>query len=141
MRPTPDKGHIVIDLEAETINELKENLKEQEIKNMQESKVELWKRIIKPVQNMADICSNDKKVFKSLISNIKDEIVILGDLNVTNDIDMATILQEITTKLTTYTPGQIKNDKRLKTNLGKTAQDVTNTIDKYMNAGGNSSIT
>jgi hypothetical protein len=132
LKPTPNEGHIVIDLEAETIAEIKAQLKKDEIKNMADSKLELWRRIIEPVKNMAKICSNDQKVYKSLISNIEEELDILRDLNVNNDIDMTLVLEDIKAQLTGYTAGQIKDDKRLKAILGQKAQQLTDTMDKYV---------
>lgn len=130
--PTPVEDNIIIELEAETIGELKANLKQREIDKLADSKLVLWKRIIEPVKNMADICSNDKKVFKSLIVNIVNEIEILHDLNITKDIDMTNMLKDIEAQLTTFTPGQIRNDKKLKDNLGKKATALSTTMDKYL---------
>jgi hypothetical protein len=132
LKPTPSQNHIVIDLEAETIAEIKADLKKQETINLAESNKDLWKRILDPVKNMADICGNDKKVFKSLIVNIEEEIDILRDLNVTNDIDMTNALDDVKAQLTGYTPGQIRDDKKLKTDLGHKAQQLSDTLDKYV---------
>jgi flagellar basal body rod protein FlgC len=132
LRPTPDQGHVVVDIEKQTILEIKENLKVQEQINLEKSKLELWRRLIEPVKNMADICGNDKKVFKSLVKNIEEEIKILKALNVTNDIDMTNAFEEVRQHLTGYTPGQIRDDKRLKKDLGKKAENLSNMMSSYM---------
>ena len=137
LKPSPDEGHIVIELENETIDEIKAHMKRRQRKNLEASKLELWKRLMEPVKNMADICSNDKKVFKSLIANIEKELDILKDLNVTNDIDMANVLNDVKAQLTGYTPGQIRDDKRLKTELGKKAGHLSDVMSAYMGNGPN----
>jgi hypothetical protein len=125
LSPTPDEGHIIIDLEAETIQELKDDLNKKNKKKLEDSKLELWRRLIDPVKNMAKICTEDKSVHKSLTKNIEKELSILSDLNVTNDIDLTNAIKEIKDQLTGYTPGQIRHDKGLKKDLGNKAAVLT----------------
>jgi hypothetical protein len=132
IEPTPDKDNLIVDLEKETIDELKKEMQTFQEKKLADSKKDLWKRIFEPVKNMADICSNDKKVFKSLIKNIEKEISILRDLNVTNDIDMNQVLDDVEANLTGYTIGQIRDDKKLKSELGQKAEQISHTLDKYL---------
>jgi len=132
LRPTPDSGHIILDLEAETIEELKTKLNKENKKALEESKKELWKRLFEPVKNMADICSNDKRVFKTLIINIKDQLSILSDLNITNDIDLTNMIKDVKKTLTGYTSGQIKDDKNLKEKLGQQATALSDKMAGYM---------
>ena len=134
LQPTPDAGNFVIELEAETIAEIKETLKEQNRQKLEDSKLELWRRLIEPVKNMAKICTEDKKVFASLTANIEKELKILSDLNVTNDIDLTLAMDEVKKSLTGYTPGQIREDKRLKKDLGTKATMLTSKI-SHMSTG------
>jgi hypothetical protein len=132
MRPTPDTGHFILDLEKQTMDELKQQLRDENQKNLESSKLELWKRLFDPVKNMADICSNDKKIFKTLISNVKKQIGILKDLNVTNDTDLNLMLDDVRNHLTGFTSGQIRNDVRLKAKLGNKAQLLSDKMEGYM---------
>ena len=95
---------------------------------MKDSKLELWRRLITPIENMAKICNEDKKVFKSLTTNLEKELDILADLNVTNDIDLTNALDEVRKTLTGFTPGQIRDDKKLKRDLGTKATALTSKI-------------
>jgi len=132
MRPTPEAGHFILDLEQETIDELKLKLNDENAKNLASSKIELWKRLFEPVKNMADICSNDKKIFKTLISNVKKQLDLLKDLNVTDDADLNKMIADVKYHLTGFTPGQIRGDKRLKKQLGQTAHTLSTTMEGYM---------
>lgn len=132
MRPTPDTGHFILDLEQEIIDELKDQLTDENQKNMEASKLDLWRRLFEPVKNMADICSNDKKVFKTLTTNIEKQIDILKDLNVTNDVDLKTMLKEVRDHLTGFSVGQIRDNKRLKNELGDKAQKLSAKMAGYM---------
>ncbi len=134
LSPTPDEGHIIIDLEAETIQELKDKLNKTNQKKLEQSKLELWRRLIVPVKNMAKICTEDQTVHKSLTKNIEKELTILTDLNVTNDIDLTNAIKEIENQLTGYTPGQIRHDKSLKKDLGNKATALTDKL-KYAALG------
>jgi len=122
MQAMPDKGHLILDIEADLIKEIKNQMAKNHEQKMRDSKLELWRRLIEPVENMANICINDKKVFASLTQNIEKELDILADLNVTNDIDLTNAINDVRKNLVGYTPGQIREDKRLKSDLGMKAK-------------------
>jgi hypothetical protein len=45
---------------------------------------------------------------------------------------MTNALEEVRQHLTGYTPGQIRDDKRLKKDLGKKAENLSNMMSSYM---------
>jgi len=121
LMPIPNEEHIVLDIEQEIVDSLKTKLSKDNEKRMNESMRELFKRMYEPVAKMAEICSQDKKVFASLTGNIKEQIEVLSNLNITNDHEFTGLLIEIKDRLVGYTPDQIRQDPRLKTLLGEEA--------------------
>ena len=132
LKPVPDEGHVILDLETEVLNEIKASLRKENHKNLERSMRDMWTRLLEPVSNMADICSNDKKVFKSLISKLEDIVDIMPALNIVNDPGLIDIGFEIRQKLLLHTTGQIKDDKNLKKKLGKEAEYLANKVRGYM---------
>ena len=132
LKPIPDEGHIVVDLETEVLDEIKAAMRKENNENLRRSMKDLWKRLFDPVSNMADICGNDKKVFKSLIGKIEDIVDIMPSLNILNDPNLNDLTDEVKKKLTVFTVGQIKDDKILKKTLGKEAEVLANKVRNYI---------
>jgi len=130
--PSKENLHLIIDLEKETIKEIEEQMEKKENEKVENVKSDIINRLIDPVKNMADICLNDKKVFPSLTKNIEKTVDILNDLNVTKDADIDKMLQEVSIQLTGFTSGQIRNDKRLKVDLGMKAKIISDKMGSYM---------
>lgn len=131
----PSKDHVIIDIENETLEEIKNEIEQREIEKLKINKLSILKRLIEPVQNIADICVNDKKVFESLVENLEQVIDVLTELNVANDADVATLIKETKDHLCGFTPGQIRNDKNLKRDLGNKAQMLSQKMNVIMKSG------
>lgn len=132
LKPVPDENHVIIDLETEVLDEIKTQLRKENDENLERSINAMWKRLFEPVSNMADICSNDKKVFGSLITKLEDIVDIMPSLNIINDAALNDIASEIKFKLLGHTTGQIKDDKKLKKQLGKEAEDLAKKVRGFM---------
>ena len=128
LKPVPDEGHIILDLESEVLDDLRQSLKEQNEKNLKRSVTDMWERLFKPVNKMAEICLNDKKVFSSVIDNLEDIVSIIPALNIIDDPNISDMADEIKNRLLVHTTGQIRDDKRLKKDLGKEADDIAKKI-------------
>jgi hypothetical protein len=132
LRPVPSEGHVILDLEAEALNEIKEMIRKENEDNTKRSMKDMWERLLKPVANMADICSNDKKIFGSLIDKIESIVDILPRLNIINDVDLNNMADEIRSKLLGHTVGQLRDDKYLKRTLGAEAEVISGKMKGYM---------
>jgi hypothetical protein len=132
LKPIVDPSHVVIKLEAEVLEEIKEELRKEAVENTRRSLKDMWNRLFDPVANMADICSNDKKIFGSLIENVKEIVDILPDLNIINDTDLNNMAREVKFKLLSHTAGQLRDDKDLKRRIGAEAQAVADKMEGYM---------
>jgi hypothetical protein len=130
--PVPDADHFVLNIEEKLLEKMKRDLERSNRKKMERSHASLLKRLYEPVSKMADICSNDKKVFDSMIQNLTAQTEILTDLNLTGDMDLMQMIDEVKNKLTGFTPGQIRTDKKLKQDLGTDAKQVAAKLDAMM---------
>lgn len=132
MRPVPDEGHIILDIEAETLKEIKEQFLKNEEKKLEQAMYDTWMKLFKPVKTMADICGNDKKVFSSLITNLEEVIDIVPHLNLVDDQRLTDAVNEIRSNLLGVTVGQLREDKQLKQDIGQKAEKLASVMDAYM---------
>lgn len=132
LKVVPDEGHVILDLENEFIEEIKSDIRKKNQENMRRSIKDMWQRLFKPVANMADICSNDKRVYGTLIEKIEDIVDILPALNIINDADLNDMSNEIKSKLLGHTIGQIRDDKQLKRDMGAQADAIAAKMRGYM---------
>jgi hypothetical protein len=130
--PVPEVKHFALDLEAHVIDKLKRDLEKDNSEKIAQCQADMFTRLIMPVSKMADICSNDKKVFDSMVNNLEDTIDILTDLNVTGNVEFMNMITEIKDSLTGFTPGQIRKNKRLKQRLGAKANEMAAKIEIIM---------
>ena len=130
--PIPEVNHFALDIEAHIVSKLKKDLEKINAEKIQRCQMDLLTRLVAPVSNMADICSNDKKVFDSLIQNMDQTIDILTDLNVMGDLKFMQLLKEVKDRLTGYTTGQIRKNKHLKQKLGQEAEALVENIKSVM---------
>jgi hypothetical protein len=131
LKPVPDEGHIVVDLEIEVLNDLKADLRKENADNLKRSVKDIWHRLFEPVNNMANICLNDKKIFGTLIDKLQDIVTIIPALNIIDDPDIAETADEIKNRLLVHTTGQLRDDKQLKKHVGKEADDLAQKIRSF----------
>jgi len=132
MRPVPSEGHIIIDIEAETLQEIKDKFVKDEEAHLQKAMLDTWCKLLEPVRTMADICGNDKKIFQSVIANLESVVQIVPTLNLVDDERLTDMVDDIKNNLLGVTTGQIRNDKQLKEDLGKQATKIADKMDTYM---------
>lgn len=132
MYPMPDKDHLVLDLEKETLDELKTQMEKDTEQKLKESRTDLIKRLYAPVANMADILGNDKRIYKTLIPNIEEQIDLLPKLNIEDDPHINQLAAEIRNKLTGYTTGQLKEDDSLKEHMRHDSEEIKAKIETFL---------
>ena len=123
INPVPDSNHLILDIEASVVKELKEALDKENGHRINDAKKNMYVRLLEPVAHMADICSNDKRVYDTMVKDIKNVTMLLTELSAANlgDEILAKQLSTVKEKLAAFTPGQIRNDPNLKAQLGKDA--------------------
>ncbi len=124
--------HLVLSVEKEVIEDLKHEMRKEREKSIERSQKDMWDRLFEPVEKMADICLNDKKVFKSVITNLEHIIDIMPQLNIVDNTDLTNMADEIKAKLLSHTVGQIRDDKHLKKSLGTEAEQLVGKMKHYM---------
>ncbi len=65
IEPVPDKSHLVLDIENEVLEEIKNKLDQENKNRIEDAKKEMYVKLLEPVSRMANICTNDKKVYEA----------------------------------------------------------------------------
>jgi hypothetical protein len=132
-KPVPLDDHFILEVERETLEELKDQFNVDQDKNMKEAMTNLWHRLHGVVSNMATQLENAKPtIFKTLVTNIEDLVEILPALNLDNDPKLTTMIQTVKDELTGYTPGQLKKSKKARNNTAKTAKKIQKDMEAIM---------
>lgn len=132
-KPIPQDDHFILKVEQATLDEIKQDLIEEQDKNLKQISQNLWDRMYELVERMAERLSDkDPKIFKTLVSNLEDLVDILPDLNVANDPKLTELCTDVKQKLIIFTPGQLKKDKKVRDKTAQEARDIQNKMEVLM---------
>jgi len=96
---------------------------------------DLWLRLYKVVEHMVERLSKTEHKFKnSLVTNITELCELLPKLNITDDINLNTTLNEIRTKLTEFTPTTLREDSAIRNKTAREAETILNKMKHYLPA-------
>lgn len=133
LRPIPDGSHFILDLEKETMDEIRQMVEDENKRNLQESKVKLIGRLIEPVEHMANILGNNKTLRETVLTKIESTVEIIKDLNIDDDQDLADAVADVENKLVGFTRGQIKDDPKLRQRLAHNAEVLADKFKQLAN--------
>jgi len=132
-KPVPQDDHFVLEIEQETLNEMKKKFNEEQNDNMENAMANLWHRLYEVVEKMATrLDEKDPRIFKTLVTNIEDLTKILPDLNLTKDPRLTDMCDDVKDKLCIYTLGQLKKAKRARRETAKEAKEIQDKMDAIM---------
>ena len=127
--PIADRNHLVIDLEAEVLDDLRDQMDKDHNQRLDNMMDDMWTRLAEPVEKMVIRLSDSKPKFKkSLISNIEDQIKMLTAANVMRNKDLDALLAEAHNRLCSFTAKQLKEDSRAKKQVWTDAADILRRI-------------
>lgn len=134
LEPIPNAEHLILDIEGDVAKELQAKLEKDNQDKIKVAKHGLMIRLLEPIERMADICGNDKKVHASMIERVESVTKIVKEMAIDDlaDKDILEKIAKVENILTGYTKGQITGDKNLKSKLGQEAQNIANEISSQL---------
>jgi hypothetical protein len=133
LKPIPKDDHFVLEVEKETLQEMKDKLNQDQENNMEDAMSNLWHRLYEVVERMAErLDDNNPRIFKTLVTNIEKLTDILPDLNLAKDPQLTKMCIDVKDKLCVYTPGQLKKDRHVRNKTAKEAKEIQNKMDALM---------
>jgi len=132
-KPIPQDDHFILQVEEKTLQEMKESLNKEQDDNLQSAMSSLWHRLFEVVDRMATrLDDSNPRIYKTLVTNIEDLVKLLPDLNISNDPQLTDMCNQIENKLCVFTPGQLKKDNKVKTQVAKDAADIRDKMNVIM---------
>lgn len=120
--PIPDAGDFRVALSKDEESAVRDSIKHEIESKIEEATGDLWARLAKAVSHMQGIVGDEnRRIFESVISNMRDLVSTASRLNVTGSKVLAQTLKEIDNKLCAHTADVLKNDPALR---AKTAADA-----------------
>tara|TARA_Y100000310_G_C20690253_1_gene821729 strand:+ start:3086 stop:3928 length:843 start_codon:yes stop_codon:yes gene_type:complete len=133
MFPVPESGDFRVDLDEEDIEEMKKDLESKLHDAQKDAMNDLWDRLYKVVNHMADKLGDRTSHFKnSIVSNIDELTKLLPKLNISNDKNLEQLRQEVIDKLTPYNPDDLRVDSKLRKSAAKEAKDIVDKMKGFM---------
>jgi len=122
--PVPDSD-IRVGLDAEDISSLKEQIEGEINTRLNDAVANIWQRIKTQLSAMRDKLSDEKSIFRdSLFENLKDLIALLPNLNVTGDVNIARMCNELIHLVAD--PAAIRSNPALRASKAEEVEQVMN---------------
>ena len=129
--PLPDSSNFPGNLQS-IVDDLSIDLETRLNEIQSRAMSDLWNRLYEAIERISDTLSDENAIFRdSLIKNLVDLCDLLPRLNLTEDPDLERLRQEAATKLTRYSP----EDLRPKNAKGEWRQEAIRTENRKKTAG------
>jgi len=135
INPIPDADDFRVTLNQNEVNNIKAAIEEQVRKSTDQAMTDLWLRLYKVVGHMVERLSKTEHKFKnSLVTNITELCELLPKLNITDDVNLNTALNEIKINLTEFSPTTLREDVAIRSKTAKEAEIILNKMKHYLPA-------
>lgn len=86
---------------------------------------DLWLRLRKVVEHMVSRLNEpEARLYPSVVDNIRELVEVLPQLNVAQDVDLNAFVEEIKTRLCTYSTKELKRNELLRASTAQEAADI-----------------
>lgn len=127
--PVPDNDFRV-QLSTDEVDKLRESLQAEITDRLTQAVDGIWDRIKEQLKAMKDRLSDEKSIFRdSLFENLKELIDLLPKLNVTNDINIAKVCNEM--QKLVVAPDAVRNNTTLRNQKATEVNDILNKFGAY----------
>lgn len=131
--PVPDGGDIRVDLPAEDIKAIREELDDRIKEAEQLVKGDLYRRLAEPLVALVDRLSDKDSTFRnSLVTNIRDIVDLIPSLDVTGDPNLERIRLKIRQELANERPDDLRDNKLIRSAAVGRAQSILAMMEPLM---------
>jgi hypothetical protein len=133
INPIPNAADFRVALQEEDILAIKEDIERRLQEAQKRAMDDLWRRLYEVVKHMANKLSDKDGKFKdSLVGNVVDLCSLLPSLNFGKDSKLEELRWEVESRLCGYNPDELRNNKNIRSEIAKNAQDILNTMNGYL---------
>ncbi|MCK4654126.1 MAG: hypothetical protein KAU01_06750, partial [Candidatus Cloacimonetes bacterium] len=131
--PVPIADDFRVTLNNEEVEAIRDSIEEQVREATETAMKDLWQRLFKVVEHMVERLKKvDNKFKNSLVNNISELCDLLPKLNITDDPELESSVQEIQNKLTIHNPQTLREDKTARSETAVEAQKILNKMRHYL---------
>lgn len=135
--PVPDSGHLVIDLPAEEIARLRDQIDSQVSGKADAAMRDVWERIHGVIQKAWETLKDPEAKFKdSLIKNIQNLIDVLPALNIMGDANLDQVAQKARQTLCQYDPDDLRKNPGTRTSAVNESAQILEDLEWFMSLPG-----
>jgi hypothetical protein len=134
--PLPDESDFRVTLQAEEVEAICRDIKKRSEIAYEEAMKDLWQRLYKGVEHMAERLKNTDAVFRnSLVHNLCELCAILPRLNVSNSKELEEMRRKVEERLCHFDPDVLRTDKSKRTEVATDAAAILDAMKGYMGNG------
>lgn len=131
--PVPEGGDFRVQLQADDVNSMKQELDERLTETLAAAQAELWERLATPVRAMVDRLGGPDKIFRnSLVENLESIVALVPKLNIGGDDKLAGFAKECGDKLLKYSATTLRDSPAVRAATAKDADDILKRLEGLM---------
>lgn len=131
--PIPRAHDFRVELKDTEISEISKGIEERIKKAETKATEDLWVRLYNVVSHMVEKLKDTKAIFRdSLIENIIELVGLLPILNINNNASLEEMRKEIETKLCSYDPVILRENKKERANATRDAENILSKMSAYI---------
>jgi len=127
--PFPTASDFRVDLNSAEVDRIKQSIEKNVDRAINDAQNDLYNRIAVAVGNMAERLADKDAIFRdSLVGNLRELVGLIPKLTLKDDLKLQDILNDIDAKLCDVDPQDLRDDKDLRTEKAKQAQDILDNL-------------
>jgi len=127
--PFPTASDFRVDLNSAEVDRIKQSIEKNVDRAINDAQNDLYNRIAVAVGNMAERLADKDAIFRdSLVGNLRELVELIPKLTLKDDLKLQDILNDIDAKLCDVEPQDLRDDKDLRTEKAKQAQDILDNL-------------
>jgi hypothetical protein len=122
--PVPHSSHFIMKGVAQkAVDEMRLDLESRNQTRLQEAVRDTWRRLMDPIQKIADTLSSPDSIFRdTLVGNVNDIVDLVPALNVTGDHQLVAFANDIKTRFASLDPQILRNDNAVRKDTAAAAR-------------------
>jgi hypothetical protein len=130
--PIPSKYDFRVESLNGDLDKIKRDIESRVNNQVKEAAKDLWNRLYDAINTFVERLSDNNAVFRdSLIGNIQDLTGIIGKLNITNDENLTSVVDEIVNTLCGYSPESLRKIPSLRQSAADTGRKILQIIEQH----------
>lgn len=133
MSPTPSPDDFRISLDADNLKRLQEGVEKRNAEVLRKAAEDVWTRLYLPIQHIVTTLSKDKpRIYDSLLGNVEEIVNLLPMLNITGDLRLKAMGDEVAAFFHKYTPNDLRDNKDVRVVVAREAQALADKMAGYL---------